>query len=169
MADASEQQELQNERPRSKLPLIIGGFVLLAGLVLAVAFMIMAEDPSGDEVQLAEVKDPDPQFPFTPFTVNLAPPDDQYLYTANITLEVKPKGSYTERDIQEEIGLESEKTRTKKAQIEEIIYEVLQTKTRSDVNSEAGRNKIRLQIKNKLNSILKTGEVVNVYLTGLVT
>lgn len=174
MADPVEQQDGQLEaKPKSKMPFIIGGFVVLLGIVITVALMVMGRG-SGE----GRVITPTPHahghvltFP-EPFTVNLAPPDDQYLATANISIEVIPKPDIEETEAVAEIGIgeegHGEGGSNKSEAIKQIVTEVLQTKTRTEITSKNGRDKIRAQIQNDINAILEKGEVIKVYCRILV-
>lgn len=166
MADAPELQDGQHDdKPKSKLMLIIGAFVVLIVLVTTLAYLFMS---GGGESTSPISSKPKPSglmitFPL-PFTGNLAPPDDQYIYTANVTLELTPKNKASELEIQTELGMDgADNPRNKKAKVFQSIQEVLATKSRSEITSAAGREKIRTQIKNELNKYLEKGEVIEVY------
>ncbi|MBD3268393.1 hypothetical protein GF373_17135, partial [bacterium] len=96
MGDAPEQQDIQQEeKPKSKLPFIIGGLlILLIGIVAVSMTLLSGEEGTGTE---PPVEEPGYMFEFPEnFTVNLAHPDDQYIYNAKITLEIEPKGDKSE-------------------------------------------------------------------------
>lgn len=171
MADAPEQQDIQSQdKSKSKLPFIIGAFVLLLLVIGAVSMTLLG----GNEDQAIIPAEPQEElgvmytFP-QPFVVNLAFPDDQYLYNATITLQIGVRGNATEAEAQEEMGItEGDSTKNKKPIVEEIITEILSAQTRTQVTSSAGRDKIRAQIKTQLNMKLQKARIIEVYLRGLV-
>ncbi len=173
MGDAPEQQqEAQEEiKPKSKLPFIIIGFVIILGVIVAVSMMILG---GGDEAEnLAPIDEKDESgymFKFaTPFVGNLAPPDDAYLYNADITLEIIPKGSGGEAEALAELGIgDPDNKKNKMPHVEQIINDTFQSKTRIMLNSSEGKIKIRASIKNDLNDILESAEIKSVYMKVLV-
>jgi len=168
MADAPEQQQeaVEESRPKSKLPLIVIVFVVLLGIIGAVGFMIMGGGEDGEDLVTAtpKVTPITIQFP-QPFTGNLAPPDDQYIYTANVALEITPRSTSSESEAITEFGLETEGPKTKLPRIKYIIQNAISTKTRQEVTSMAGRDRLETEIQNNLNQYLEKAEVQKVLLT----
>ncbi len=167
MADAQEQQEVQQEeKPKSKLPYILIGFVVLLGIIVFIAFTMIS---GGGESNAIPAEKPDVigyQYKFpSPFVNNLAPPDDQYMATAEVTLEVFPRTGFSEREALEEIGVDgSDNNKNRMAQIKQTINEVFATKTRTELTNQPGRERVRNQIKLRLNAILRKARVEAVYL-----
>ncbi|MBI1389552.1 MAG: hypothetical protein GC154_14005 [bacterium] len=171
MADAPEQQEgQQEERPKSKLPFIIAGFVVLLAVVGGVAYMLLGGSGSDEATVIETSEEPGYMHTFKdPFVGNLAPPDDQYMYTAYVTLEIVPRGKATEAEALQEIGVgETDSTKNLMPLVMQIITDELASKTRVELTSLAGRENIRAIIKNKLNLALRKAEIKEVYLRTLV-
>lgn len=171
MGDAPEQADVQQEeRPKSKLPFIIAGFVVLLIVVGVVAYMMMSGGSETD-APLPDLSDEIGymyEFP-DQFVGNLAPPDDQYMFTANITLEILPRGSATEAEALAEMGLDDpDNKKTMMPIIKQIIQEELASQTRVEINGKVGRDNIRNRIKNEINFKLTKGEIKNVYMTVVV-
>lgn len=167
MADAPEQVDgQQEEKPRSKLPFIIAGFLVLVVVIGIVAFMLLGSEGSDESVIQQESQEVDwytHQFE-QPFVGNLAPPDDQYLYNAIVTIEVKPFGRNSESEALEEIGIGVEdNSKTRWARVINIIDEELRKRTRVELTSQAGRQQLEAVIKNELNAELFKAEINNVY------
>ena len=158
-------------KSRGKLPFIIAGFVVLIGVIGGVSMMILGKGGEADEtVPVTHVKEVGYQYEFTePFTGNLSAPDDQYIYSANVTLEILPRKNFTEKEAMEEMGIETENPRNKMPRIKQIISDELHSKTRAELNSTAGQLKMRNSIKNALNAILDKADIVEVYMRIIVT
>jgi len=153
-----------------KLPYIIAGFVILIGVIGGVSLMFLGKGGEADEtIPVTPVKEVGYQYEFTdPFTGNLSAPDDQYIYSANVTLEILPRKNFTEEEAMEEMGIETENPRNKMPRIKQIISDELHSKTRSELNSTAGQIKMRNAIKNALNAILDKAEIAEVYMRIIV-
>lgn len=63
-----------------------------------------------------------------------------------------------------EVKVEIEK---RSAEVRDVVNSVLRSKASSDVNGENGMAKLRMDIQNAVNSILRDGEVVNVYFVDI--
>lgn len=172
MGDAPEQHAEAGQepgKPKSKLPFIVAGLVIFLIIVGIIAFMVIG---SGDETPVLKVATPEPpgvtiQFP-QPFTTNLAPPDDQYMFSANIDLEMKPLGSSSDDEMRSELGMgATDSSKNFKSLVMQTIYEAINTKSRVQVSSQAGRDNLRTEIKRELNNFLQHGEVQNVFIYGV--
>lgn len=168
MGDLPEHADAAEEQPKSKLPLIVGGLLVFLIIAGAISFMVLGG--GGDEPAL---RAPTPEPPGAmvefdqPFTTNLAPPDDQYMFSATITLEMKPAGGASEEEMLDEIGMGPSGEEAKnnyRAKVFQTIYEAIQTKSRNQMTSEAGRENLRTEIKRELNAFLQKGEVADVYI-----
>lgn len=167
MADAAEQPDgQQEEQPRSKLPFIIAGFVVLLVVIGIVAFMLLGSSGSEDTVVSTQSEEID-WYPYTfpePFVGNLAPPDDQYIFNASVSIEIKPVGRNSESEALAEIGIETEDPKTRMARVLRIIDNEIRKSTRAELASDAGRRNIEAVIKNLLNAELFKAEIINVYI-----
>jgi flagellar protein FliL len=172
MGDAPEQQDVQQEeKPKSKLPFIIGGFVILLIGIGAVSYTLLIGSSGDDSVTPTQTPAPlGYMYSFSePFVVNLAPPDDQYLLNANITLEIIPVRDAKEAAALEELGLSTtDNNKNKMPIVKQVISEILSSQTRVQVTSMAGRERIRYQIITDLNDKLKTAQIKEVYMQVLV-
>lgn len=171
MADAPEQADVQQEeKPKSKLLFIVIGFVVLLAVVGGVAFFMFGG--SGEDAPMIEIETEEPGYMYefeAPFVGNLSPPDDQYMFTANITLEITPRGSANEAEALAELGVDdSDNAYTLMPKVKQIIYDELSSKTRVEINSAVGKENIRNRIKNDLNFILRKAEIKDVYMRVMV-
>ncbi|MEW6235666.1 MAG: flagellar basal body-associated FliL family protein [Candidatus Omnitrophota bacterium] len=171
MAEAQEPQEgQQEERPRSKLPFIIIGFVILLAVIGVISYSMLSKK-TGDVPSGPTPKPIGYMFTFPDqFTNNLAPPDDQLMVTVSITLEISYKTGSSLDEAKKEIGIETDPTNKNilLPKIKQIINEVFQTKSSAEVNNPAGKERIKAQIKNQLNTLLKQGRVDDVILESFI-
>lgn len=171
MGDAPEQADVQQEEhPKSKLPFIIAGFGILLVVIGVVAYMMMSGGSASD-VPTPDLSD-ELGYMYTfpkQFVGNLSPPDDQYMFTADITLEILPRGTNSEDEALTEIGAtETDSTKNMMPIIKQIIQEELASQTRVEINGKVGRDNLRNRIKNEINLKLTKGEIKDVYLTVIV-
>ncbi len=169
MGDAAEQAKgevPEEQKPKSKMPFIIIGFVVLLGAVVFF-WMNMLKGSDADNPLPQKFEEVGYMYSFEePFTVNLAPPDSENILTCSITIEIKQRKEFSEREALEEIGIETESKKTKKSMILDIINEILKTKTRNDIKSTEGREKIRVEIQQELNNfVLQKADIKGVYIT----
>lgn len=171
MGDAAEQaqaeEQLQDEGGgKSKLPFILAGLAVFLIIVVAIAFMLFSGSGDGTSV-VAEITKAPAGYNYTfpePFTTNLAPPDDQYIFSTTITLELKASANSSESEMLAELGVDSDSAAIRMPAVMDAITGILASKTRQEVNSAGGRNIIRTEIKKGIDDILEKGEVMNVYL-----
>ncbi|HOJ59818.1 MAG TPA: flagellar basal body-associated FliL family protein [bacterium] len=171
MSNGLGSQGAPEGKSRLKLPILVAGFVVLIGVIGGVAMMLMGNGVGADEaLRPASIREVGYQYEFVePFTGNLSAPDDQYIYSAKVTLEILPRKNFTEKQATEEMGINTDNPRNKMPRIMQIISDELRSKTRAEINSAAGQLKMRNSIKNALNAILDKAEVVEVYMRLIVT
>lgn len=93
--------------------------------------------------------------PLETFIVNLAGSKGRKVLKVNMELEVKGQ------DIIQEID-------NRKAQIRDFIIIILSSKTYDQVSTKEGKDGLRNEIKDNVNSFLSKGKIVNVYFTELI-
>ncbi len=170
MGDAAEQQaaeeQLQEEGGgKSKLPFILAGLAVFLIIVIAIGFMLLSGGKTESLISEPTKEPPGYMLEFDqPFTTNLAPPDDQYLYSTDIVLELKPDPEYSESAMLQEIGVDSDSKNIRMPAILHAINGVLATKTRQEVLSVGSKENIRVEIMKKVNDILQKGEVKEVFM-----
>jgi flagellar basal body-associated protein FliL len=172
MGDAAEQKAAEEHLEeggggKSKLPFIVAGLAVFLIIVLAIAYMVM-KGGGGETLIVEPTKEP-PGYTLkfeNPFSTNLAPPDDQYIYSVDVTLELKHKTDYTQAEMLAEIGVDSDSREIRMPAILDAITGVIASKTRLEVSSVGGRDTMRREIMNKVNEVIEKGEVTKVYLSG---
>ena len=93
--------------------------------------------------------------PLETFVVNLAGSKGRKVLKVNMELEVK--------------GLEVEKEiENRKAQIRDFILIILSSKSYEEVSVKDGRESLKTEIKDNINSFLSKGKILNVYITEFI-
>jgi len=171
MAEEKENQqeeEKKSEGGGNKLLLIV--IVVLLILLLAigglVAYFLLSnnneQQPNQQQTQKVEKKhkvnsmaEIGPIYPLDPFTVNLVSSNaDRYL-KCKIDLELDSQ------NLQKEID-------KKLPAIRDLIIQILSSKSVEEIQTAKGKQKLKEEIKRKINEILTTGEIKNVYFTEFV-
>lgn len=93
--------------------------------------------------------------PLETFIVNLAGSKGRKVLKVNMEIEVKGQEIIQEID-------------NRKAQIRDFIIIILSSKTYDEVSTKEGKDALRNEIKDNVNSFLSKGKIVNVYFTELI-
>jgi len=97
-----------------------------------------------------------PLYPLTPITVNLENPDEKDIYLKiTLSLELSSKPLSNELD-------------AKNAVIRDEIIRILSSKTLLDIDSEVEKDRLCVEIKKSLNSMLTDGRIKNVYIVDFI-
>ena len=172
MAEEKENKEVEEESKKegggsNKLLLIVIIVLLLLLLIIGglVAYFLLSgnnNQQNPQEQQKVEKKhkvssmaEVGPIYPLDPFIVNLVSPNaDRYL-KCKIDLEL------SNQEVQKEID-------KKLPAIRDLIIQILSSKTVEEIQTAKGKEKLKEEIKRKINQLLTTGEVKNVYFTEFV-
>jgi len=172
MAEEKENKEVEEAEEKksgggSKLLLIVIIILLLLLLVIGgvVAYFLLSnnntdqQQPQQQKIEkkhkVSDLADIGPIYPLDPFTVNLVSANaDRYL-KCKIDLELDSP------DLQKEID-------KKLPAIRDMIIQILSSKTVEEIQTAKGKEKLKEEIKRKINSILTTGQIRNVYFTQFV-
>jgi len=93
--------------------------------------------------------------PLETFIVNLAGAKGRKVLKVNMELEVKGAEIVSEID-------------NRKAQIRDFIIIILSSKTYDEVSTKEGKDALRTEIKDNINTFLSKGKISNVYFTELI-
>ena len=174
MAEEKENTQEEKEEKKegggsNKLLLIVIIVLLLLLLVIGglVAYFLLSnnddqQQPDKQQQKKIEKKhkasdmaEIGPIYPLDPFIVNLVSSNaDRYL-KCKIDLELDSP------DLQQEID-------KKLPAIRDLIIRILSSKTVEEIQTAKGKEKLKEEIKRKINEMLTTGEVRNVYFTEFV-
>ncbi len=154
MAEPEEQAQEQEPQKKSKLKLIII-MVLALGILGGGGFFAYTKFFAKKEKEAEEEQVKIPQvvtYQLDTFLVNLADPGGKRYLKLTVELELdNPK-------VIEEINKENFKIR-------DAILLILSSKEFDDISTVGGKLALKKEIMAKLNSILKTGRVLNIYFT----
>ena len=171
MAEEKENQEVEQEPKKeggNKLLLIVIIILLLLLLVIGglVAYFLLSNNENQQQNpqeqkkvekkhKVQEMSEIGPIYPLDPFVVNLVSPNaDRYL-KCKIDLELDSP------DLQKEVD-------KKLPAIRDLIIQILSSKSVEEIQTAKGKEKLKEEIKRKINEILTTGEIKNVYFTEFV-
>ncbi len=154
MAEPEEQAQEQEPQKKSKLKLILI-MVLALGILGGGGFFAYKKFFAKKEKETEEEQVKIPQvvtYQLDTFLVNLADPGGKRYLKLTVELELdNPK-------VIEEINKENFKIR-------DAILLILSSKEFDDISTVGGKLALKKEIMAKLNSILKTGRVLNIYFT----
>ena len=157
MADKSE--EKKDAAPAKKGPPLMIIMAVFAVVVLGAAFMMVqkasAKQKSGTEVKKVEKG---PVMTLDEFLVNLSDPGSDHFLKVTVGLELDKSKGKTAESLKETTP-----------EIRDAILSSLSSQTRDMVAPEAGREKLKAQIKKSVNEALGEDDVKNVYFTNFVT
>jgi len=173
MAEEKENQENQEESSsnngggNSKLLLIVIIVLLLILLVVGglVAYFLLSGDDNPEQPQepqkvekKREVKNMTeigPIYPLDQFIVNLVSNNANRYLKCKIDLELDSP------ELQQEVD-------KKLPAIRDLIIRILSSKSVEEIQTAKGKEKLKEEIKRKINEMLTTGEIRNVYFTEFV-
>ena len=163
-----EKEEKKDSGGGNKLLLIVIVVLLLLLLVIGglVAYFLLSsnneEQPPQQEQKKVEKKhkadsmaEIGPIYPLDPFIVNLVSSNANRYLKCKIDLELDSP------ELQQEVD-------KKLPAIRDLIIQILSSKTVEEIQTAKGKQKLKEEIKRKINEILTTGEIKNVYFTEFV-
>jgi len=163
-----EEKEEKKESGGNKLLLIIIVVLLLLLLVIGglVAYFLLSSNDEADQQQqepkkvekkhkASDLTEIGPIYPLDQFIVNLVSANANRYLKCKIDLELDSP------DLQQEVD-------KKLPAIRDLIIRILSSKTVEEIQTAKGKEKLKEEIKRKVNSILTTGEVRHVYFTEFV-
>jgi flagellar FliL protein len=172
MAEEKENQEQEEKEEKSsgnKLLLIVIIILLLLLLIIGglVAYFLLsnnsdntqASDQKQEKIvkkkKVSDMAEVGPIYPLDQFIVNLVSNNaDRYL-KCKISFELDSP------DLQQEVD-------KKLPAIRDIIINILSSKTVEEIQTAKGKEKLKEEIRRKVNEILTTGEIRHVYFTEFV-
>ena len=170
MAEENETQEKEekvksNNGNKIMLIIIIILLFLLLAIGGAVIYFLFSNNSDNEQVQdvqkiekkhkIKEMTEIGPIYPLDPFIVNLMSNNASRYLKCKIDLELDTP------ELQQEID-------KKLPAIRDIIIQILSSKTVEEIITVKGKEKVKEEIKKKINALLTTGEIKNVYFTEFV-
>ena len=149
----AEENSAPVKKSRTSLLLVVVAVLALIGVALSVYTLFFSDDAvANDEPQLVEVAGPYRQFGPMDFTVNLAESGQRSYLKATVTL------AFEERSLENELE-------ERRAQIRDMIIEILRSKEVAEVSHGVGTEQLRSEMIAELNPILSEGEIIEIYFT----
>ena len=168
MAEEKENQEQEEKKEGggNKLLLIVIIVLLLVLLIVGglVAYFLLSGGDEEEQVEPQKVEkkkkvssmtEIGPIYPLDGFVVNLLSNSSSRYLKCKIDLELDAP------ELQEEVD-------KKLPAIRDLIIRILSSKTVEEIQTSKGKEKLKEEIKRKINEILTTGEIKNVYFTEFV-
>lgn len=156
--------------PAGQKPILLIILVVInMAVVIGVGFMVwkakQSPPPTIDQIVAGEKQQAEAEkvvteevgkvIPLETFIVNLANSKGRKVLKVNMELEV------TGSEIVQEVD-------NRKAQIRDFIIIILSVKTYEQISTKEGKDDLRTEIKDKVNSFLSKGKITNVYFTELI-
>lgn len=149
---------------KKKLIIIAAALVVLLGAGAAAYFLFLKKDPTPEEKpnEQVEMIQPDvddaeigPMINIEEFIVNIISEDTAHYVKASLTLEL------TNEKVLEEA--------TKRMpQIRDAVLLLIGNKTFEELQDLQGKKQVKAELKNRINTFLKTGKVKSIYMTDFV-
>jgi flagellar FliL protein len=169
MAEEKENQEQKEEKSGGNKLLLIVIIVLLFLLLIIgglVAYFLLSNNSEDNQTpqqkqekitkkKISDIAEVGPIYPLDQFIVNLINNNANRYLKCKISLELDSP------ELQQEID-------KKLPAIRDRIINILSSKTVEEIQTAKGKEKLKEEIKRKINEILTTGEIRHVYFTEFV-
>ena len=157
MADKSENKGAAADSGAKKNPMIMIMAAILV-VVLIGAFVAVKQVSAKSKPAGPKPVEHGPIMPLDEFLVNLADPSGDHFLKLTVNLELSKDKGKTPESMKEQTPL-----------IRDAVLTSLGSKTRDDVSTDSGRNKLKADIKKKVNVALGEDDVTDVYFSNFVT
>ncbi|MFH2123567.1 MAG: flagellar basal body-associated FliL family protein [Pseudomonadota bacterium] len=166
---------------RKKKLIIIGGAALLLLIILGATafFLLKKSDPDKKAPETAEtaVQVPDlnppaaigPMIEIKEFIVNIISEVDRHYVKASLTIELVNNPTVINKDTKATGNdLAKEEATQRMAQIRDSILLLIGNKTYEELQDLQGKKQLKAELASKINSILRNGQVKEIYFTDFV-
>ena len=158
MAEKKAEEKKEDAAGGKKKPPMMIIMAVFAVVILGAAFFMVQK--AGAKQKGAEVKkvEKGPVLSLDEFLVNLADEGNDHFLKVTVGLELDKSKGKTPESLKEDTPL-----------IRDAVLSSLSSKTRDQVAPEGGREKLKGEIKKKVNAALGEDDVQGVYFTNFVT
>jgi flagellar FliL protein len=158
MADKNDKNKAAPETaPKNKMPLIaIFAAVLL--VAMAATFIIGKQVSAKSKSNAPKPIEHGPILALDEFLVNLADPSGDHFLKVTVSLELNKASGKTPDALKDQVPI-----------VRDAVLMSLSTKSRDDVSSLSGREKLKVEIKKAVNTALGENDIQDVYFTNFVT
>ncbi len=149
--------EAAADTKKKKPPMMM--IVAVVALVVLVGGFVAGKSVSAKSgPEKPKKAEPGPVVPLDEFLVNLADPGGDHFLKVSVNLEMTKASGKTPESVKEQVPL-----------IRDAVLTALTSRTRDDLAPQAGRDKLKADIKKKVNAALGEDDVQSVYFTNFVT
>ncbi len=185
MADKTDVKKSEDtsadQGAKKKKLIIIGGAALLLLIILGVVifFLLKKNDTSKDKpenpeaaVQIPSLNPPadiGPMIEIKEFVVNIISEVDRHYVKASLTIELVNNPTVADKDTKATGNdLAKEEATQRMAQIRDSILLLIGNKTYEELQDLQGKKQLKAELASKINSILRSGQVKEIYFTDFV-
>jgi len=158
MAEKKAEEKKEEAAGGKKKPPMIIIMAVFAVVVLGAAFFMVQKASAKQKGGQVKKIQKGPVLSLDEFLVNLADPGSDHFLKATVGLELDKGKGKTPESLKEDTPL-----------IRDAILSSLSSKTRDQIAPDAGREKLKVEIKKKVNAALGEDDVQGVYFTNFVT
>ena len=156
-ADTEKKGETEGAAVKKKPPLMII-IAVFAVVVLGAGFFVVQKVSAKSKGPQVKKVEKGPVFSLDEFLVNLSDPGSDHFLKVTVGLELNKEKGKTPETLKEDTPL-----------IRDAVLSSLSSKTRSQLAPESGREKLKEDIKKKVNEALGEDDIQGVYFTNFVT
>ena len=156
MADKTEKKE-EPAAGKKKPPMMVI-IAVAAVVILAVGFMVVQKASAKSKAHEVKKVEKGQVLTLDEFLVNLADPGSDHFLKVTVGLELSKEKGKTPETLKEDTPL-----------IRDAVLSSLASKTRDQVGPQTGREKLKAEIKKRVNEALGEDDVQGVYFTNFVT
>lgn len=157
MAEKKAEEKKEETGGKKKPPLMII-IAVFAVVVLGAGFFMVQKVSAKQKGPQVKKVEKGPVFSLDEFLVNLSDPGSDHFLKVTVGLELNKEKGKTPETLKDDTPL-----------IRDAVLTSLSSKTRSQLTPEGGREKLKEDIKKKVNEALGEDDVQGVYFTNFVT
>lgn len=154
-AEAEKKEDAAGGKKKPPMMIIMAVFAVV---VLGAAFFMVQKASAKQKSGAAKKVEKGPVLSLDEFLVNLADPGSDHFLKVTVGLELDKGKGKTPEALKEDTPL-----------IRDAVLSSLSSKTRDQIAPEGGREKLKVEIKKKVNAALGEDDVQGVYFTNFVT
>lgn len=158
MADKKAETKTEAAPAGKKQPPMMIIMAVFAVVVLGAAFFIVQKANAKSKAHEVKKVEKGPVLTLDEFLVNLADPGSDHFLKVTVGLELDKEKGKTPEALKDDTPL-----------IRDAVLSSLASKTRDQIGPESGRDKLKAEIKKRVNDALGEDDVQGVYFTNFVT
>ena len=158
MAEKKTEEKAEAPAGGKKKPPMMVIMAVFAVVVLGAAFFMVQKASAKSKAHEAKKVEKGPVLTMDEFLVNLADPGSDHFLKVTVGLELSKEKGKTPETLKDDTPL-----------IRDAVLSSLASKTREQIGPESGRDKLKADIKKRVNEALGEDDVQGVYFTNFVT